>query len=238
MCHEPPSGYFTTYLEYFSNGFSLPPHALLVEIVRSLGVSFSQLTPNAIIAFTCFHCRVSQIRIPVTLDLFHALFSARCMGPGKKIDLAEVRALQNGAGRGPMKAPWVRPSRKRVVSYLRDAPRRTGSPRSSDKRSSSQSRQYQATGAMGKTLLTSTGEKAIEGYRASSAFRDEVLQQALTIRDQKYSHPCPLTSIPMIEPSVPEPGDENNEEFLGTLGEILGDIDYHEMIEALGQNPI
>ncbi|KZV53978.1 hypothetical protein F511_41472 [Dorcoceras hygrometricum] len=29
---------------------------------------------------------------------------------------------------------------------------------------------------MGKTLLMSTGEKAIEGYRASSAFRDEVLQ--------------------------------------------------------------
>ncbi|KZV17125.1 hypothetical protein F511_19598 [Dorcoceras hygrometricum] len=81
MCHEPPSGYFTTYLEYFSNGFSLPPHALLVGIVRSLGVSFSQLTPNAIIAFTWFHRRVSQIIIHVTLDLFHALFSARCTGP-------------------------------------------------------------------------------------------------------------------------------------------------------------
>ncbi|KZV20603.1 hypothetical protein F511_21876 [Dorcoceras hygrometricum] len=38
MCHEPPSGYFTTYLDYFSNGFSLPPNALLVEIVRSLSV--------------------------------------------------------------------------------------------------------------------------------------------------------------------------------------------------------
>ncbi|KZV41800.1 hypothetical protein F511_32531 [Dorcoceras hygrometricum] len=38
--------------------------------------------------------------------------------------------------------------------------------------------------AMGKTLLTSTMEKAIEGYRASSSFRDEVLQQALTIHDQ------------------------------------------------------
>ncbi|KZV26510.1 hypothetical protein F511_07495 [Dorcoceras hygrometricum] len=85
MCHEPPSGYFTAYLEHFSNGFSLPPNALLVEIVRSLGVSFSQLTPNAIVAFACFHRRMSEIRIPVTLDLFHALFSARCTGPGSYI---------------------------------------------------------------------------------------------------------------------------------------------------------
>ncbi|KZV50237.1 hypothetical protein F511_03191, partial [Dorcoceras hygrometricum] len=71
--------------EHFSNGFSLPPNALLVEIVRSLGVSFSQLTPNAIIAFICFYRRVSKTRIPVTLDLFHALFSARCMGPDSYI---------------------------------------------------------------------------------------------------------------------------------------------------------
>ncbi|KZV16891.1 hypothetical protein F511_37843 [Dorcoceras hygrometricum] len=85
MCHEPPSGYFTTYLDYFSNGFSLPPSALLIEIVRSLGVSFRQLTPNAIIAFICFRRRVSQTRIPVTLDLFHALFSAHCTGPGSYI---------------------------------------------------------------------------------------------------------------------------------------------------------
>ncbi|KZV42428.1 hypothetical protein F511_12654 [Dorcoceras hygrometricum] len=76
--------------------------------------------------------------------------------------------------------------------------------------------EYFINSAMGKT--TSTGENAIEGYRALSAFRDEVLQQALTIHDQ--------------------PGDENNEEFLGTLGEILGDIDDDEMIEALRQNPI
>ncbi|KZV47500.1 hypothetical protein F511_33341 [Dorcoceras hygrometricum] len=85
MCHEPSSGYFTTYLDYFSNGFSLPPNGLLIEIVHILGVSFSQLTPNAIIAFMFFRRRVSQTRIPVTLDLFHALFSARCTGPGSYI---------------------------------------------------------------------------------------------------------------------------------------------------------
>ncbi|KZV06698.1 hypothetical protein F511_45821, partial [Dorcoceras hygrometricum] len=66
-------------------GFSLPPNALLVEIVRSIGVSFSQLTPNAIVAFARFHRRMSEIRIPVTLDLFHALFSACCTGPGSYI---------------------------------------------------------------------------------------------------------------------------------------------------------
>ncbi|KZV22120.1 hypothetical protein F511_11648 [Dorcoceras hygrometricum] len=510
MCHEPPSGYFTTYLDYFSNGFSLPPNALLVEIVRSLGVSFSQLTPNAIVAFACFHRRMSEIRIPVTLDLFHALFSARCTGPGsyiyfqprldckflsrirsprgswksnflyvrdrgwgvpttwssglskikiggthhalqlecgslglfdetidprlllppgKKIDLAEVRALQNGAGRRPVKAPWVRPPRRRVGPDSRDAPRRMGSPRSnhdsallrmkkrietniwrcspaigedgaqknlkrrrevedgaphsvsggghlfvegvnrrdragsfwdmsdpdlgwsmgktligdhvvlhllpqpteslihalawnacqvlslastfqlreersrnsesklheeivmireellkmqkeSDEKSKScetlrveleeKSKSYDVlrqelqqleekysveltTGehfldsALGKTLLTSTGEKAVEGYRASSAFRDEVLQQALTIHDQvvidcrRQLRETKLVSeeiVRMIEPSVPEPGDENNEELLGTLDEILGDIDDDEMIEALRHNSI
>ncbi|KZV49068.1 hypothetical protein F511_11019 [Dorcoceras hygrometricum] len=459
MCHEPPSGYFTTYLDHFSNGFSLPPNALLVEIVRSLGVSFSQLTPNAIVAFACFHRRMSEIRIPVTLDLFHALFSARCTGPdrgwgvpttwssglskikiggthhalqlecgslglfdetidpglllplGKKIDLAEVRALQNGAGRRPVKAPWVRLPRRRVEPDSRDAPRRMGSPRSTDRRNSHQSRQrpvadgkstsdrrkelgpksgavprqsgedgaqknlkrsrevengasHNASGgghlfvegvnrrdragsfwdmsdpdlgwsmgktligdhdvlhllpqpteslthalawnacqvlslastfqlreersrnsesklheeiamlreellkkqkesekyslelttgehfldsAEGKTLLTSTGEIAVEGYRASSAFRDEVLQQALTIHDQvvidcrRQLRETKLVSediVRMIEPSVPEPGDENHEELLGTLDEILGDIDDDEMIEALRQNPI
>ncbi|KZV19110.1 hypothetical protein F511_43320 [Dorcoceras hygrometricum] len=101
--------------------------------------------------------------------------------------------------------------------------------------------------AMGKTLLTSTGKKEIEWYRASSAFRDEVLQQALTIHDQvvidcqRQLRETKLVSedvVRMIEPSVPEPGDENNEELLGTLGEIMGDIDDDEMIEALLQNPI
>ncbi|KZV50238.1 hypothetical protein F511_03192, partial [Dorcoceras hygrometricum] len=490
--------------EHFSNGFSLPPNALLVEIVRSLGVSFSQLTPNAIIAFICFHHRVSQTRIPVTLDLFHALFSARCTGPGsyiyfqpridckflshirspraswkshflyvrdrgwgvpttwssglskikiggthyalqlecgslglfdetidprlllppgKKIDLAEVRGLQNGAGHRPVKAPWVRPPRRRVGPDSRDAPRRIGSPRTSDRRKdlkptsgdvprqsrddgvqknlkrsrevengaphnvsggghlfvegvnrrdragsfwdmsdpdlgwsmgktlirdhdvlhllpkpteslthalawnacqvlslastfqlqeersrNSESKLHEeiamlreellkkqkesdekskscetlrveleeksksydvlrqelqqleekysvelTTGehfldsALGKTLLTSTGEKAVEGYRASSPFRDEVLQQALTIHDQvviecrRQLRETKLVSeeiVRIIEPSVPEPGDENNDELLGTLDEILGDIDDDEMIEALRQNPI
>ncbi|KZV23783.1 hypothetical protein F511_22447 [Dorcoceras hygrometricum] len=101
--------------------------------------------------------------------------------------------------------------------------------------------------AEGKTLLRSTGEKAVEGYRASSAFRDEVLQQALTIHDQvvidcrRQLRETKLVSediVRMIEPSVPEPGDENHEELLGTLDEILGDIDDDEMIEALRQNPI
>ncbi|KZV18051.1 hypothetical protein F511_39050 [Dorcoceras hygrometricum] len=67
---------------------------------------------------------------------------------------------------------------------------------------------------MWKTLLTSTGEKAIKGYRASSAFRDEVLQQALTIHDQvvvdcrRQLRETKLVSediVRMIEHSVPEP---------------------------------
>ncbi|KZV21467.1 hypothetical protein F511_15618, partial [Dorcoceras hygrometricum] len=325
------------------------------------------------------------------------------------IDLAEVRALQNGAGHRPVKAPWVRPPRRRVGPDSRDAPQRMGSPRSTDRRSSPQLRQrpvadgnstndrrkelgpksgdvprqsdddgaqknlkrsrevengapHHVSGGghdfvegvnhrdragsfwdmsdpdlcwsmgktpigdhdvlhllpqrteslthalawnacqvlslastfqlreerfrnsesklheeiamlreellkkqkesdekskgcetlrvelekksktLGKTILMSTREKAIEGYRASSVFRDEVLQQALTIHDEvvincrRQLREAKLVSediVRMIEPSVPEPGDENNEEILDTLDEILGDIDDDEMIEAL-----
>ncbi|KZV32528.1 4-hydroxyphenylpyruvate dioxygenase-like [Dorcoceras hygrometricum] len=100
---------------------------------------------------------------------------------------------------------------------------------------------------LGKTLLASTGEKAVEEYRASSAFRDEVLQQALSIHDQVVIDcRCQLREtklvsediVRMIEPSVPESGDESNEELLGTLDKILGYIDDDEMIDALRQNPI
>ncbi|KZV40237.1 hypothetical protein F511_31620 [Dorcoceras hygrometricum] len=56
--------------------------------------------------------------------------------------------------------------------------------------------------------------------------RYEVLQQALTIHDQvvvdcrRQSRETKLVSediVRMIEPSVPEPGDENNEELLDNL---------------------
>ncbi|KZV48708.1 hypothetical protein F511_19248 [Dorcoceras hygrometricum] len=222
---------------------------------------------------------------------------------GKKIELAEVRALQNGADRRLVKDPWVRPSRKRVVPDSRGTPQRMVSPRSTDRRSSPKPRQYhvlslasafhlreersrtsesklhekiamlheellkkqkesdekskscdilrleleEKSKTMGKTLLTSTGEKTIEGYRASSAFRDEVLQQALTIHDQivvdcrHQFRETKLVSediVRMIEPSVPEPGEETNEDLLGTFGKILGDIDDDEMIKALRQHPI
>ncbi|KZV57794.1 ARM repeat-containing protein [Dorcoceras hygrometricum] len=155
ICHEPPSGYFTTYLDHFSNGFSLPPNALLVDIVRSLG---------------------QQLEEKYSVDLT------------------------------------------------------TG--------------EHFLNSALGKTLLMSTGEKAVEGYRGSSAFRDKVLQQALTIHDQvvidcrRQLWETRLVSeeiVRMIEPSVPEPGDENNEERLSIIDEILGDIDHEEMIEALLQ---
>ncbi|KZV32690.1 flowering time control protein FPA-like [Dorcoceras hygrometricum] len=390
-----------------------------------------------VVIFVLFLCMLRRICLFWTgVSLFFYI-------PGKKIDLTEVRALQNGAGRRPMKAPWVRPPRRRVGPDSRDAPRRMGSPRSSDRRSSPQPRKrpvadgkstsdrrkelgpksgdvprqsgddgaqknlkrsrevengtpHNASGgghlfvegvncrdragsfwdmgdpdlgwnmgrtligdhdvlhllsqpaeslthalawnacqvlslastfqlreersrnsesklreeiamlreellkkqkeseeksrscetlrveleeksksydvlrqelqqledkysvelttgerfldsALGKTLLTSTGEKAVEGYRASSAFRDEVLQQALTIHDQvvidcrRQLRETKLVSeeiVRMIEPSVPEPGDENNDKLLGTLDEILGDIDDDEMIEALRQNLI
>ncbi|KAL2237495.1 UNVERIFIED_CONTAM: hypothetical protein Sindi_0941200 [Sesamum indicum] len=35
---DPPAGCFTVYTAYFDNGFSIPPHPLLVKVIRSYGV--------------------------------------------------------------------------------------------------------------------------------------------------------------------------------------------------------
>lgn len=79
--HSPPLGYFTVYVEHFNSGLSIPPAPLLVELLQNLGVSFSQLTPNALLYFFGFCHRVSVIDLVPSVELFHALFSARCTKP-------------------------------------------------------------------------------------------------------------------------------------------------------------
>ncbi|KZV38521.1 hypothetical protein F511_39995 [Dorcoceras hygrometricum] len=203
---------------------------------------------------------------------------------GKKIELAEIRALQNVASRRPVKAPWVRPPRKRVMPDSRDAPRRGIISLREERSRTSESKLHNEIAMLREELLKKQKESdekskscetlrgeleekskftmccdrscnnlrkifcgANDRYRASSDFRAEVLQQALTIYDQvvvdcrRQLRETKLVSediVRMIETSVPEPGDENNDEHLGTLGEILGDIDDDEMIEALRQHPI
>lgn len=80
-CHSPPLGYFTLFLEYFTSGLMFPPQPLLVELVRSLGMSFSQLTPNAIIVYSAFCHKMREDRLPLSVELFHSLFLSRRSKP-------------------------------------------------------------------------------------------------------------------------------------------------------------
>ncbi|XP_073034820.1 uncharacterized protein [Primulina eburnea] len=80
-CHNPPSGYFTIFLEHFTNGLVFPPQTLLVSLVDSFGISFSQLSPNALIVFTAFCHKVKEIQMQPSVELFHSLFSGRRSKP-------------------------------------------------------------------------------------------------------------------------------------------------------------
>lgn len=80
-CHAPPSGYFTIFLEYFTSGLVFPPQPLLVELVSSLGMSFSQLTPNAITVYLAFCHKMREERLPLSVELFHSLFLPRRSKP-------------------------------------------------------------------------------------------------------------------------------------------------------------
>ncbi|XP_075489399.1 uncharacterized protein LOC142528248 [Primulina tabacum] len=79
--HNPPAGYFTMTLAHFNSGFSIPPHSLLVEVIRTLGISFSQLSPNSLTYFLGFCHRAKEFQIQATTSLFHSIFSIRCLKP-------------------------------------------------------------------------------------------------------------------------------------------------------------
>lgn len=61
-CHNPPLGYFTLFLEHFTGGLLFPPQPLLVELVKSLGMSFSQLTPNAVMTYLAFSHKMRKFK--------------------------------------------------------------------------------------------------------------------------------------------------------------------------------
>ncbi|XP_073275600.1 uncharacterized protein [Primulina huaijiensis] len=84
-CHNPPRGYFTLFLEYFTGGLLFPPQPLLVELVKSLGMSFSQLSPNAVIVYSAFCHKMQEIHMPLSVELFHSLFSVRRSKPDSHV---------------------------------------------------------------------------------------------------------------------------------------------------------
>ncbi|XP_073138390.1 uncharacterized protein [Henckelia pumila] len=83
--HSPPAGFFTVYVEHLNSGFSIPPCPVLIGLIKSLGVSLSQLTPNALLYFFGFRHQVGAFELDPSLDLFHALFSARPTKPDSDI---------------------------------------------------------------------------------------------------------------------------------------------------------
>ncbi|XP_073146560.1 uncharacterized protein [Henckelia pumila] len=100
--------------------------------------------------------------------------------------------------------------------------------------------------SIGKNLLRSTGEKAIECYRESTDFRDEVIQRAIVIHDEvvvdcrkelRKTQLVPEEIIMMIHPQIPEPSiarvDDDSDP---PLGDLLGGLGDEEMIEALRSN--
>ncbi|KAL9152345.1 hypothetical protein ABFS82_11G116200 [Erythranthe guttata] len=72
---EPPTGFFTVYVAHLSAGLTIPPHPLLIEICTDNGISMAQLTPSAILFFRGFCHRVEEIGLPLSVELFYALFS-------------------------------------------------------------------------------------------------------------------------------------------------------------------
>ncbi|XP_073015739.1 uncharacterized protein [Primulina eburnea] len=84
-CHNPPPDYFTIFLEYFNGGLMFFPQPLLVELVKSLGMGFSQLTPNAVIVYSAFCHKMKEIHMPLSVELFHSFFSARRSKPDSHV---------------------------------------------------------------------------------------------------------------------------------------------------------
>lgn len=69
------------FLEYFTNGLLFSPQPLLVELFKSLGMSFSQLTPKAVIVFSYFFHKFIELRMSLSVELSHSLFVVRRSQP-------------------------------------------------------------------------------------------------------------------------------------------------------------
>ncbi|KAI3458843.1 hypothetical protein Pfo_015506 [Paulownia fortunei] len=64
----PAQRYFTTYIDYFTCGLTIPPKSLFVEVFRSVGLRLSQLTSNALMYFEGFCHHLGELGMSVSLD--------------------------------------------------------------------------------------------------------------------------------------------------------------------------
>ncbi|KAL2226399.1 UNVERIFIED_CONTAM: hypothetical protein Sindi_1998600 [Sesamum indicum] len=62
---DPSAGCFTIYTTYF--------------VIQSYGICVSQLTPNAFMCFEGWQRRLLELKLPLTLENFHALWIVRCV---------------------------------------------------------------------------------------------------------------------------------------------------------------
>ncbi|XP_020549117.1 uncharacterized protein LOC105160179 [Sesamum indicum] len=119
---DPPAGCFTVYTAYFDNGFSIPPHPLLVKVIRSYGVCISQLTPNSFMCFEGWRRRLLELGLPITLESFHAVWTVRRVAEvsdssddGRYFYFTPQKACRFLAGFVSSKGPW-----KEKFFYVRD----------------------------------------------------------------------------------------------------------------------
>ncbi|KAL2237675.1 UNVERIFIED_CONTAM: hypothetical protein Sindi_0959200, partial [Sesamum indicum] len=119
---DPPDGSFTVYTAYFDNGFFIPPHPLLVKVIRSYGICVSQLTPNSFMCFEGWRRRLLELGLPITLESFHALWIVRRVAEvsdssddGRYFYFTPQKACRFLAGFVSSKGPW-----KEKFFYVRD----------------------------------------------------------------------------------------------------------------------
>ncbi|KAL0453876.1 UNVERIFIED_CONTAM: hypothetical protein Slati_1365700 [Sesamum latifolium] len=109
----PPPGYFTVYSAFFYLDFTLPPHLLLVDIIKEFGLCVSLLrTPSYI--FEGFLYRFRELGLPLSVESFFTLFSVRKIAN----DSFFFFFPQNGCkldGNASSKGPW-----KEIFFYAKD----------------------------------------------------------------------------------------------------------------------
>ncbi|KAL0419120.1 UNVERIFIED_CONTAM: hypothetical protein Sradi_1325500 [Sesamum radiatum] len=112
----PPPGYFTVYSAFFSSGFTLPPHPLLMDIIKKSGLCVSQFTPNSFTYFEGFLYRFRELGLPLTIESFFTLFSVRKVANDSFFFFFPRSGCRFLDGSASSKGPW-----KEKFFYVRDS---------------------------------------------------------------------------------------------------------------------
>ncbi|KAL0319785.1 UNVERIFIED_CONTAM: hypothetical protein Sradi_5240000 [Sesamum radiatum] len=111
----PPSGFFTVYSSFFSSGFTLPPHPLLVDIIKESGLCVSQFTPNSFLYFEGFLYRFRELGLPLSFESFFTLFSVRKIANDSFFFFFPRNGCKFFEGSASSKGPW-----KEKFFYVKD----------------------------------------------------------------------------------------------------------------------